>query len=85
MTEDEARLNRLHTDHCLNFIRHAILWYTVVALFTPEWSEGQAQPRTDFSHGHTCVDWEAVFQGGEKCSSRDGDEFEASLVWRGVS
>ncbi|KAJ4297957.1 hypothetical protein N0V90_005856 [Kalmusia sp. IMI 367209] len=59
-TAEDARLQRLHTDHCIDVLRQAILCRADVSLFTLQWSENSTAPRADFSHEHQCVDWEAL-------------------------
>ncbi|KAM7185569.1 protein of unknown function (DUF3328) domain containing protein [Rhypophila sp. PSN 637] len=60
ITADEERLNRLHTDHCLEILRQAVLCHADVSLFTLQWSEGSRQPRADFSQEHQCADFDAI-------------------------
>ncbi|KAE9980783.1 hypothetical protein EG328_012031 [Venturia inaequalis] len=59
-TAEEARLQKLHTDHCIEILRQAILCHGDTSLFTVRWSEGSRIPRADFSNEHTCVDWDAL-------------------------
>ncbi|KAK8078577.1 hypothetical protein PG996_004747 [Apiospora saccharicola] len=59
-SEEDERLNRLHTDHCLEILRQAAMCRSDVTLFTLQWSEGSRFPRADFSQEHECVDFDAV-------------------------
>ncbi|KAH8746326.1 hypothetical protein BGZ57DRAFT_917816 [Hyaloscypha finlandica] len=61
-TDEDKRLNRLHTDHCIDVLRQAILCHADVSLFTLEWSQDMPMPRADFSHEHTCKDWRRIFE-----------------------
>jgi hypothetical protein len=67
ISENDERLNRLHTDHCLEILRQAIMCRADISLFTLQWSEDSLHPRADFSQEHECVDFEAIFEwAGER-------------------
>ncbi len=51
----------LALDHCIDILRHAILCHSDTSLFTLQWSAAEPMPRADFSHEHTCVDWQTLF------------------------
>jgi hypothetical protein len=60
LTSNDERLNRLHTDHCLEILRQAIMCRADISLFTLQWSEENLHPRADFSQEHECVDFAAI-------------------------
>ncbi|KAK4238782.1 hypothetical protein C8A03DRAFT_33178 [Achaetomium macrosporum] len=62
MSAEDERLNRLHTDHCLEILRQAAMCRADISLFTLQWSEKTTQPRADFSQEHECVNFDAIFQ-----------------------
>ncbi|KAK0613276.1 hypothetical protein B0T14DRAFT_556935 [Immersiella caudata] len=66
ITPNDERLNRLHTDHCLEILRQAIMCRADISLFTLQWSEDNLHPRADFSQEHECVDFQAVFEWAGK-------------------
>ncbi|KAH8821356.1 hypothetical protein F5884DRAFT_827610 [Xylogone sp. PMI_703] len=71
-TDEDKRLNRLHTDHCIDVLRQAILCHADISLFTLEWSEAEPMPRADFSHEHICKDWRRIFEwAGERSIPED--------------
>ncbi|KAK8135210.1 hypothetical protein PG984_007222 [Apiospora sp. TS-2023a] len=72
INEEDERLNRLHTDHCLEILRQAAMCRSDVTLFTPQWSEGSRFPRADFSQEHECVDFDAVNRWAADRRSRPG-------------
>ncbi|KAI9752324.1 MAG: hypothetical protein M4579_005667 [Chaenotheca gracillima] len=67
LTTEDRRMNRLHTDHCIDVLRQAMMCRADISLFTLEWSEAELQPRADFSHEHECVNFDALYKwAGER-------------------
>ncbi|CAD6576148.1 MAG: hypothetical protein ASARMPRED_007619 [Alectoria sarmentosa] len=60
ITADEERLNRLHTDHCIDVLRQGIMCHADISLFTLQWSRDSLMPRADFSGEHECRNWGAI-------------------------
>lgn len=49
----------LHTDHCLDLIRQALMCRADTSLMTFEWAAGRREPMLKLqSPEHACVDWE---------------------------
>ncbi|KND87851.1 hypothetical protein TOPH_07439 [Tolypocladium ophioglossoides CBS 100239] len=67
MSANDERLNRLHTDHCLEILRQAAMCRADISLFTLQWSEDSLLPRADFSQEHECINFDAIYRwAGER-------------------
>ncbi|KAH8677622.1 hypothetical protein BX600DRAFT_545367 [Xylariales sp. PMI_506] len=60
LSENDERLNKLHTDHCIEIIRQSIQCHSDTSLFTMHWSEGEPEPQADFTQEHACIDFAAI-------------------------
>ncbi|KAI0855865.1 hypothetical protein F4860DRAFT_446445 [Xylaria cubensis] len=53
----------LHTDHCLDLIRQALMCHPDTSLMTFHWAAGSREPMLKLeSPEHDCVDWEDLMQ-----------------------
>ncbi|KAH7316779.1 hypothetical protein B0I35DRAFT_263483 [Stachybotrys elegans] len=58
----------LHTDHCLDLLRQALMCRADTALMTFHWAAGRKEPMLNLeSPEHVCVDWDDLM---EKVSTR---------------
>ncbi|KGO69687.1 Protein of unknown function DUF3328 [Penicillium italicum] len=59
MTKEENEVNRLHNEHCLDFLRQASMCHGDVGLITFQWSPTSRIPVANATT-HECVNWKAI-------------------------
>ncbi|KAI0448079.1 hypothetical protein F4803DRAFT_558339 [Xylaria telfairii] len=68
----------LHTDHCLDLIRQALMCRADTSLMTFRWAAGSREPMLKLeSPEHVCVDWEDLMQ---KVESRRVSDTEMAVL-----
>ncbi|KAF4624107.1 hypothetical protein G7Y89_g14064 [Cudoniella acicularis] len=62
LTEEEKRLNTLHTDHCLEILRQGVICRGDIALVPMKWEADNVKPVADFSVPHKCANWDSIIE-----------------------
>jgi hypothetical protein len=65
-TEEDKRNNRLHSLHCLDYLRQASQCHGDISLTTYYWRDGEQFPVADFESPKACVDWERIVKWQEE-------------------
>ncbi|KAK1750921.1 hypothetical protein QBC47DRAFT_425872 [Echria macrotheca] len=60
LTETDAALLRLHSDHCVDYLRQYIQCNADTALVPMRWSDVSSKPATKDNGNHQCVVWEEI-------------------------
>ncbi|KAL2850100.1 hypothetical protein BJX68DRAFT_93563 [Aspergillus pseudodeflectus] len=61
LTPAQHELNRLHNEHCIDFLRQSSMCHGDIGLITYEWREDERLPIANAT-SHQCVNWEKLDQ-----------------------
>jgi len=59
LTEHQRELNRLHNEHCIDFLRMSVMCHGDVGLITYEWHQDSRIPVANAT-SHQCINWEKL-------------------------
>ncbi|KAB8303040.1 hypothetical protein EYC80_004494 [Monilinia laxa] len=59
LSEKQREVNRIHNEHCLDFLRQAAMCHGDIGIVTYEWSEDSLMPVTNQTT-HQCIDWKKL-------------------------
>ncbi|THC91034.1 hypothetical protein EYZ11_009516 [Aspergillus tanneri] len=60
-TEKQDDMNRMHNEHCIDFLRQSAMCHGDIGLITYQWSPGSLLPIANAT-SHQCVNWERLDQ-----------------------
>ncbi|PFH57164.1 hypothetical protein XA68_15424 [Ophiocordyceps unilateralis] len=59
MTDDAREMNRLHNEHCIDFLRQSAMCHGDIGLLTYEWHDDYSIPVANATTHH-CVNWDKL-------------------------
>lgn len=59
-TEADKKANRMHSAHCIDYLRQAAMCHSDISVTTYYWRDDDIFPVADFSSPKACANWDAV-------------------------
>ncbi|KAI9685222.1 MAG: hypothetical protein M1822_004595 [Bathelium mastoideum] len=59
LDDHQREMNRLHNEHCIDYLRQSAMCHGDIGLITYEWKEGSRVPVANAT-SHQCVNWEKL-------------------------